>query len=363
MKKIHVMHIIPTLEFGGAERMVVDLVNHADAERFRFTIITFSDRIPLASEIKNNEVEVKIVPKRGKISLHLFNDIYQCIKKIQPDVVHAHMFSADVWGRVAARLCRVPVVSTEHNINAYEGWVKNTIKRLMKNWSAVYVACSESIREYAVEAYHITHQIKVVRSGIEVEKFSTIPSLSKNMTKPWHFLILGRLVKQKGHRVALEALARLRDRKWCLSIVGAGSEKQELENMVRNFNFEDRVFFYPPTHDVTRLFSEHEVVLIPSLWEGLGVVAIEAMAAGRVVVASNVDGLKESIDQGKTGFLCESKNVNAFTERLEWCLSHQDEVFEVAQRARKEAKRFDVRVMVKKYEKVYREIVNQKISD
>jgi glycosyltransferase involved in cell wall biosynthesis len=355
-KQLHIVHIIPSLYFGGAERFVVDLVTASDPERFRFTIISFSPLIPLAQELNSKTTKVLVLQKRGRLSLHLFFDLYRTLKKLQPDLVHTNMFSPDLWGRIVAGILKLPVISTEHNINFYEGWLKNSIKRWMKNWSKEYVACSESIAEYARTIYRITRPMTVIRSGIRLEKFVHVSEAK--LVKTYQLLILGRLTEQKGHRYALRALANLQETEWKLSIVGEGELKKKLQDEVQRLGLEERVTFFPPTPQVPEFLEKSDVLLIPSVWEGLGVVAMEAMSAGRIVVASNVGGLREVIHDQKDGFLCEAKNITAWMERLQWCFTHPKELKGIMKQAQQKAqKEFGAATMAEKYKKIYERVV------
>jgi hypothetical protein len=101
-KNLHIVHIIPWLGFGGAERSVVDLVNHSNP-LIRYTIILFFDHKPFAALITSSNVQIKVVQKRGKLSLGLLFALKKLLKQLQPDVVHTHLFGGDVWGRLAAK--------------------------------------------------------------------------------------------------------------------------------------------------------------------------------------------------------------------------------------------------------------------
>lgn len=94
---IHVAHIIPTLSFGGAEHLVIDLVNFSNHKKFKFSIITLFDNMPLREKIERKDVGVFLVPKKGKLSFHLRNDLREKLRELKPDIVHTHLFGADLW--------------------------------------------------------------------------------------------------------------------------------------------------------------------------------------------------------------------------------------------------------------------------
>ncbi len=355
--KIHVVHIIPSLGFGGAERCVVDIINHS-SEEFRYSIIVFFDKIPLAKEITKKDVTIKVVSKKGKLSLHLIRDIREVLLELQPDVVHTHIFGADMWGRIAAKTLGLPVITTEHNINEVPGEMRKKIKKWFKNWSDQYAACSKAVKKYVVKRYNPEPPIEVVPCGIDFKRFASLKPLSST-PGIIRILILGRLTVQKGHRYALEALAQLKEFNWMCDVVGDGELSASLKKQTEVLGISERVQFMPPTHDVPALLETHEMLLVPSLWEGLGIVVMEAMAAGRVVLGSRVDGIPEMIEDRKTGFLAMPGETQDWAANLEWNFTHFKEATEVAAAAREYAQNhFGVEKMVMQYEQLYRKILS-----
>jgi glycosyltransferase involved in cell wall biosynthesis len=155
---------------------------------------------------------------------------------------------------------------------------------------------------------------------------------------------------QKGPHIALQALSKLLDYSWKLDIVGEGELERPLKVLVKQLGLKNRVSFYGPTRNISHLFAAHDIVLMPSLWEGLGMVAMEAMAAGRVVVASNVGGLPEIITDNETGFLVPPSDPKLFAEKLRWCFNNAEQCRVVAEGARAyAAEHFKAEVMAAGY--------------
>lgn len=355
--KLHVVHIIPTLAFGGAERVVVDLANNIDQKKFKTSIILFFDDQPLRQMI-TADVDVHVVSKKGKISVALIAALKKKLSELKPDIVHTHLFGSDVWGRIAASQLGIPVITTEHNINASEGALKQVIKKLLRNATKAYVAPSHAIADDMSVRYLIPKErVTVIYNGIDSQKFSQ-KTLPPSFQDPLRCLIVGRLVKQKGHTAAIAALAQLHDISWTLTIVGNGEEKSRIEKCIRAYELEDRIMILPATTDIASVYKTHDVVLVPSLWEGLGLVVMEAMAAGRLVVASHTGGISELIEQQKTGVLVPAGESLLLADTLRWVYNHKPVCKEIAKRAKKYAEQnFDLSVMVKEYERLYNTLV------
>jgi glycosyltransferase involved in cell wall biosynthesis len=240
-------------------------------------------------------------------------------------------------------------------MNEAEGWVKNSLRSMMRNYSNEYVACSNFVREYAQKRYGITKPFSVIYPGVVTKRFKSISPLTFH--NPMRLLLLGRLTPQKGQEFALSALAGLKDFPWFLSIVGEGEDKEYLQNLVKELDISDRVTFLPPIREVEILYQQTDVLLVPSAWEGFGMVAAEASSAGRLVVASAVGGLKEIIHDSKTGFLFKKIDKESFRNTLNYIYRNKKMAMQIALQGREFVEsNFGVEKMVGGYEEVYRRL-------
>lgn len=348
---LHIVHILPSLGFGGAERCVVDIINNS-SPRFRYTVLLLKNHLPLADEITAPQYGLGIVPPVPKINWQLVRELRSQLQQLKPDIIHTHLFGADLWGRLAARPLHTPIITTEHNLNIGESGVRNFVRLLMRNYSTDYVACSQSVAAYMRQTYKISKPIEVIRYGINIERFQAIAP--PQCIAPWRIVMLGRLVKQKGFDIGCSALALLTQYPWEVTIVGEGEEKNNLTALVEQLGLQGRVRFRPFTHDVPGVLAASDILFVPSRWEGLGIVAMEAMAAGRLVVASPVDGLGELMEDGVTGAYAENGSPAALAERLRWCFENPQACKNIAQAGQEFASsNFGVYTMVRKYEERY----------
>jgi glycosyltransferase involved in cell wall biosynthesis len=300
MQPYRVVHIIPALPIGGAERCVVNIINAASAD-VEHHIILFTDIMPFAAAL-TRPCHVSVVQKKGKAPWRFLRELRAEIRHMAPDIIHTHLFGADLWGRVAARGI-APIVSTEHNVNYGESTIAHLLKRLLRGLSARYIAPSQAIAAYMRAEYGIDEtQIAHIPYGVDVSCFlsAPVPTFQGTLRR---LVFLGRLVPQKGVDTLLLALARHAHEPWQLDIYGEGQEKEYLEALTSSLLLQDRVHFFPFTDDVAGTLTSYEVLLMPSRYEGFGILALEGMAAGRAVFASAVDGLCELIDSGATGQL------------------------------------------------------------
>jgi glycosyltransferase involved in cell wall biosynthesis len=361
MDKIKIIHIITGLNFGGAERMLLDLAKFLDKERFEIKVATVVGGGPLLSEFREAGIDVKIFQKKSKLGFGAVWQIYKYLRKERPKIVHTHLFGGDTWGRLAAILARAPaVISTEHNTNLDEGWVKRKIKKFLSFFTERIVAVSGAVQKYSEAVDCIkSKKIVVIPNGIDVRKFAEISE--KCYGSPPIIAVVGRLEKQKGHEYLFEALNLIKTIPWTLWVVGDGSLKGGLEKLAKDLSLRERIIFLGARRNVAEILSQVDIFVLPSLWEGLGLAVLEAAAAGKPIVASRVGGIPEIIYDGEIGVLVEPKNVKSLADGLERVLLGEGEAKEMGQRAREMIiEKFSVEKMVDEYEKLYDGLVVKK---
>jgi len=316
-EKIKIIYIITSLNFGGAEKMLLDLVKYLDKERFEVKVATVVGGGAMVDDFRKVGVEVKIFQKKSKLGLGVVWQIYKYLKKEKPQIVHTHLFGGDTWGRLAAIFARVPVVvSTEHNTNFDEGWLKRKLKKFLSLFTKKIVAVSEAVKQYSISVDLINNKkIVVISNGINVQEFFGISK--KNYSQPPILGVIGRLEKQKGHEYLFEALNLIKTIPWVLWVVGDGSLKNKLEKLAKDLSLRERIIFLGARRNIVEILSKIDIFVLPSLWEGLGLAVIEAAAAGKPIVASRVGGILEIIEHEVTGILIEPKNVKSLADGLE----------------------------------------------
>ncbi|EKE07657.1 MAG: hypothetical protein ACD_18C00021G0001 [uncultured bacterium] len=232
----------------------------------------------------------------------------------------------------------------------------------MHKYSLVYTAPSIAVAKYMTSVYKINFdKIKVIFHGVETARFANI-KLAK-LLSPYKLLIVGRLAQAKGHKVALEALSKIKNVEVKLKIVGSGELKQELIEQVQKNNIAEKIEWQDADRNVEKFYEEADLILVPSIVEGFGLVALEAMASGRAVIASDVDGLAEIIKDGETGFLFLVGDSDKLAEKIENIFSDKEKLQGVALEARKWVlENAKVEDMALKYENIYLSLSSSKVD-
>lgn len=331
---IRVRHVICDLSAGGAERVVLDLCR-LRAPDMEVGVITVQGAGPLLPAFVAAGVPVRIGGRpRGHLGLRALRRIVDGLAGA--DVVHTHLFAGDTWGRAAARIAGRPVVTTEHNVNRDETWQRH-VKRALAG-SGPIVAVSEAVAAWSREVDRVPIAA-VIPNGVDLERVR--PRRPGDGTR---VLAVGRRVPQKGFDVLLDALPE----GMTLTVVGEGPYAPA----------HPRVTWLGRRDDVPALMAAHDILAVPSRWEGFGLVAAEGLAAGMAVVASAVDGLPEVV--GEDGVLVPPGDAVALGDALRRLRDDASLRSRLgAAGAARARERFDVRRMVRRYETIYRDLARR----
>jgi glycosyltransferase involved in cell wall biosynthesis len=358
----HVVHVIDELPPDGAERLLADMLRHR-SNRFRFSVLCLMKGGALEQEIRDMGVPVTVLGRRGKVDLGFIFRIARWFRQERVDVVHTHLFTADSFGRVAARLAGVRAVfSTAHNTVVCEGKTRKAVHRALSWISTRVIACSEEVGRVMREEDHLrASRLVVISNGINVDRLAGArgEGVRAEFSVPEKELligVIGRLHPAKGHSDLFAALARLRKdglKPTCL-VIGSGNSRDELEAESKKLGLTDQVVFTGQRSDVPRLLAGLDILAMPSRWEGLPIALLEAMAMSRPIVATRVSGIPDVIHDGDSGLLVPPSAPEALAEALRRLLTDPALRERLGKRAYTTMReRFDVARTAKAYEGLY----------
>jgi len=391
-KKIKVLRIIARLNVGGPAIHTILLTQALNNERFESLLVTGQvdntekDMIYLAREKK---VSPLVIPELGR-QISLLKDliafwkVYRIIRREKPDIVHTHTAKAGALGRAAAILAGVPVrIHTFHG-HIFESYFNRFyiglflfIERVLAYFSKYIIVVSQAQKREIRGRYKISGsgKIKVVPLGLELEKFSSIRSRSGKLRKGLGISddmiaigIIGRLVSVKNHRMFLEAakhlLSILGDRfKIKYLIVGDGEERAALKAYTKELNLSEDVFFCGWRENMADVYSDLDIVVLTSLNEGTPVALIEALAAGKPVVATDVGGVGDVVEDGVNGYCVVSEDVPAFARRIADLVEDPDKRAAFGARGREMVReKFSKKRLVEDITRLYEEALLQKTA-
>jgi glycosyltransferase involved in cell wall biosynthesis len=338
-----VLHVLCDLSGGGAERLVLDLCRFSTVETAVATVHRGGE---LDGAFSAAGVSVRCADRRrGRAGLRATARLARWASQV--DVVHTHLWAGDTWGRPAAWLggCRA-VVTTEHNTRA-DSPLRSRIWTAMAPLSDRIVCVSRSAAQTLADAGIAPDRLTVIDNGVDLSRFSSVPRPGAGV------LAVGRLTRQKGFDVLLDAL---RLSPVPTTILGEGEDRGLLES---------RAVGLPVTlpgwrSDIRPALRAAAVLVIPSRWEGFGLIAVEAMASGVPVIASGVDGLAEVV--GDAGVLVPPEDPVALSAAIRRLLADPDLQADLRQRGLSRARQLSIERTVARYEALYREISSREIS-
>ena len=277
----------------------------------------------LIEEAKALGVEVHLLrnlvhPIRPDRDLAALFEVMGLLRKVRPHLLHAHSSKAGFVGRVAARALGVKSLFTAHGWAFTEGVpegrkrVALVMERLAGRLGDLVIAVSRYDRELALRHGVLPpERIRVVPNGVP-----DVPERATPGREPPRIVMVARFAPQKDHALLLRALSGLRDLPWSLDLVGEGPLLEEVRTLAGRLGLEDRVRFWGKRKDVAEVLAQAQVFALASRWEGLPLSVLEAMRAGLPVVATDVGGVREAVEEGVTGYLVPRGDEVALRERL-----------------------------------------------
>ena len=324
-------------------------------------------------------IEPVIVPELGR-ELSFWDDwkafwkIYGIICREKPDIVHTHTAKAGALGRVAGILyrCRVKgegckLVHTFHGhvFQGYFGWVKSWVflwaEKILALFTDKIVTVSEALKKELVEKYRIApeEKVQVVELGFELGELLDLPV--KETSEAVNIGVVGRLVPIKNHKMLFNACRAGLNLPYKLIVTGDGEMREELEQYAKELGIKDMVEFRGWVKDLREIYSGLDIVALTSLNEGTPVSIIEAIAAARPVVTTDVGGVRDVVEDGRNGYLVGSGDEEKFTERLVDLIKDPDKRKRFGQYGREAIRnRFSKDRLIIEMEGLYKNLLNIK---
>ena len=365
-KKITILHLLPNLNRGGAERICVEILKGLDREKFSPMLLLFKETCAgaeMKAELKKAAIPVFTLHKRALLDPINFGRLLHKIKKINPDILHTHL-GGDIYGRLAGKILKVPIiVSTEHNLNHDERKRATWLKKITAHFANKIFAVSEAVREDAIIRYKLKpEKITVLYNGIDTSLFSP-ENDSNGLASNKHqdnIIIgaLGRLSPQKGFMSLIEAVAKTKNKNYLLKIGGEGDLEGKLKKRSKELGLINRIQLLGRV-DALNFFKQIDIFIFPSLWEGLGLAILEASAMGKPIVASKIGGVREILNE-ESAFLFSVGDDDAMAEQIDFVINNLNsgEIKNKISKARQIVKeKFELKDMVIRYANWYEKLL------
>jgi glycosyltransferase involved in cell wall biosynthesis len=311
-----IAQIISALNCGGAERQLLWLCEGLRRHGCDVVVASVKPGGPMTRAFLDRAFAVQEFGLRGAVDARVYYGIRAWLKKEAPDIVHTHLFKADVYGGLAAQSLKIPVISSKRNEDQYlRNPLAAWLARRVAGRCARVVAISEAVHAFLLREAHFKESwLEVIRIGIPLTTNTIVDRSDSTILR---FGVAARLEEQKGHSLLLKALSAARPKlpPFRLSIYGEGSLENELKEQAAALQLQEQVRFCGFTLSREEIFSEVDVLLLPSLWEGAGTVLLEGMMHGIPIIASRAGGIPEYVSED-CGLLFPSGDADALAEAL-----------------------------------------------
>lgn len=353
MGKINILYVITKLELGGAQKHLLSLITNLEKSKYNIFLFTAKEGLLLNDALSIAGLSIKTSANLER-PINFFRDflalfeIYNFIKKYNIDIVHTHSSKAGIIGRLAAKLTKAKIIiHTVHGwpFNDYQSFPSRTfflcLERFVAQFTDALIVVSYSDREKGLRN-HIGNKNKylLIRYGINLNEFSANDrDIKEELGLDKDDLVVGMIAcfkPQKSPRdfIKLAYLVNkaIRDVKFIL--IGDGVLRKDIERLILKLKLQKQVSLLGWRNDIPAILSALDIFVLTSLWEGLPITVLEAIASFKPVLATDTGGISEIIQEGNTGFLVPPGDMNNMAEKLKMLLGDENLRRRIAQKAK-----------------------------
>jgi len=372
VKFIKILHIIDNLGSGGAEKLIEEILPIMDKNKdidVELLLLTNENNV-FAESLKNEGIKINVTGAKNIYNpINIFL-IRKFIKESNYDIVHAHLFPTIYWASLAAKTIlnnNFKLILTEHNTHNRRRdyfFFKIIDKFIYKEYDKV-ISISKNTQDNLLnwlnENDNDNEKFIVIENGIDIKKFKNALPYSKEEFCPGcisdntFITMIGRFSEQKDQKTLIKAMSYL-NRSAHLFLVGEGILLDKHKEIVKDLNLEDRVHFLGFRKDIERILKTSDIVVLSSHWEGFGLAALEGMAAGKPVLASNVSGLKEIVSSSG-GILFKKGDHKSLANKIKKLLNDKNYYKKIAENCLENSASYSIKKMASKYIKTYKSIL------
>ncbi|MFZ2189860.1 MAG: glycosyltransferase family 4 protein [Candidatus Magasanikiibacteriota bacterium] len=336
-EKIKILFLFPIFSTGGAEKLVLEYVKRLPRDRFLIAVGSTVEDGELRQAFVAAGVELFVGSRKnmgGRIGV--VKKLISWAKNWQPDIVHTHLLGADLFGFwLKRKIINLRWITTLHNVEYNTACWRRWLWRLILCRADRIIAVSEKVKKYSQTEFKLQNsQIITILNGIDLEKFLKVSNNLFNKEKI-QLAIIGRLTKQKGHIYLFQALANLK-MSWQLHIFGQGELRSNLEKKARDLGISNQLVWHGVVDDLENYLSDIDVVVQPSLWEGLSLVILEMMTAGKPIITTPAGG-EELLQDKVSGLIVPTQDFAAISSAIQFLYDNPDRARQIGQSAREQA--------------------------
>ena len=375
-KKIKIVYVITSTGVGGAEKILYHTIRGIDDNKYTVLLCTLKKKGVISKELEKHGVSVhclKLSEKEGLAgwfsSIMVLFRLFLYLREQRPTIIHSFLFRANILTRIAGCLTGVPVIISSTRVMGGEKGYYHLIERVTSFMVDRYIAVSGSVKRYIIQKSKVHDgKVSIIYNGVKVKNNST--SSMQNMKMYFGIededniiITVGRLHKQKGYSYLFHAISMVEKEmpRLKLLIIGEGEDENNLKDLAESLDLNNKIIFAGLRYDVEKILPMTKIFILPSLWEGMPNVLLEAMAAGKPVIATEVGGVPEVVLHGKTGILVPPEDSDAIANAMRYLLQDELKAKKMGEAGRlRVEEHFTIAGMLERTEDLYQELLKEK---
>lgn len=352
-----IMQIIPDFGVAGAEIMLENLLLQLQTEGHDVIGVSLFDfQTLITKRLEQNKINIVYLNKHKGFDFKVYFRLFKIIRQFRPNVIHTHRYVLPYVIPVTIFFRNIRKIHTVHNLAKKEvSKIHRIVNKIFYKFLKVTpVAISPVIKQSIVDEYHIRpNKVSLVYNGINLSKLcpKTVFSIDSTEIKVLH---VGRFSKQKNHLTLVRAFSEVLNTHEGarLILIGEGPLKILIKEECRKLNILGSVEFVGQTDKVGKYLVESDIFVLPSLWEGMPITLIEAMATGIPIISSCVGGVPDMLLNRESGILIEG-DKKSIVNSINLLIDNEELRKTIGVNSRLNSKRFSVEIMTTKYIKIY----------
>jgi glycosyltransferase involved in cell wall biosynthesis len=351
-KSIKVLHVIYALSGGGAERQLEFLVNNAPQD---------SEHGVLCVDLANYGAQVFVHKRQGKFDWGLYQTCFKTIKSFKPDVIHLWLPPViTIPAMLTAKCLRKPIIFSYRNLMHFDRLLAVIEYLLACVFSQKVI--SNNLIDQSKKPYQWLYKLKnglTIHNGLDFRLIEQKEDHAIKINEPIKLIFVGRLVEQKNILNLIRALSKITiNQQWTLDIFGEGNLKSAALNLVQELELHGQVFFHGFEKAIYKKLLSSDLLLMPSILEGMPNVLVEALAIKIPVVTSNIPSVIDVVGESGAVILIDPNSIESITKGIEKYMNNQKYFIENLQIGLEIAKNYNATLMSAKYHEVYQQLSN-----
>jgi len=361
---------------AGSERQILELCKNIDKDRFKVSVFCLKGDESVLNKLRDLNIEASCLNVKRVYGISGFTsgiDFFKYLKKEKTDVLMTYHFGSDVWGALLGKLAGVPTIVSNRRDMSF--WLKFRHKlsyRIIYKVINKVIAVSKGVRDIIVNTEHVDKEkIDVIYNGIDLERFNCPDDkndIKQSLDIPEHARIIGcvaNIKSWKGQRHLIRAMVSINERypDYYLLLVGTYRDdgaalREEIEQLVDDLKLKKKVKFLGRREDVPQLLSQFDICVLPTESEGLPNSLLEYMTAGKPIIATDIAGNNEVIENERNGLLVKPADPLALANKLMYLIENSDVCDRIGKAAYDDViRKFSIQQMVDVYEQTIENLV------